>query len=383
MEYSVRPLMRRALLAAAVVVAAAPVAPVRASPPPPAIDASAWYLVGQDDALLAGRNERQQRPIASITKLMTAIVVLEHAGLSDIVRVSRSAAGVGESTVYLRAGEELTVATLLRAMLVRSANDAAEALALDVGKGSTSRFVALMNAKGRELDLTDTNFENPHGLDTRGHVSSARDTTTLVRYALGVPFIRDALSSSTVSLPGGRVFPTTDDLLVNWPPLVGGKTGHTRGAGWSQAAGAAARGATVYGTVLGSDTRSSRNSALEKLLTFGLTQYRRVVAIDASRVYAEAATGYGQPPVELVATQSVMRSLRRGVPLVERVVAPSSVALPVRKGQRLGRVEVYERNELVASSKLVATRAVAKPGLLGKARWYATRTAENLWGIVT
>ncbi len=383
MEYSVRPLMRRALLAAVVVIAAAPVAPVQASSPPPAIDASAWYLVGQDGALLAERNERQQRPIASITKLMTAIVVIEHAGLSDIVRVSPLAAGVGESTVYLRAGEELTIATLLRAMLVRSANDAAEALALDVGKGSTARFVALMNTKGEELGLTDTNFENPHGLDTRGHVSSARDTTTLVRYALGIPFIRDALSRSTVSLPGGRVFPTTDDLLVSWPPLVGGKTGHTRGAGWSQAAAAAARGATVYGTVLGSDTRSSRNDALEQLLAFGLTQYRPVTVIDASRTYAEAETGYGRPVVELVAPRSVARSIRRGVPLVERVVAPSSVALPVRKGQRLGRVEVYEQNELVASSNLVAAAAVSEPGLLGKARWFVTQTAENFLGIVT
>ena len=235
---------------------------------------------------------------------MTAIVVLERARLSDVVRVSSRAARVGESTVYLRAGEELTVAALLRAMLVPSANDAAEALALHVGKGSTSRFVALMNAKGDELGLVDTNFENPHGLDARGHVSSARDATILVRYALGVPFIRDALDRSTVVLPGGRDFPTTDDLLVSWPALVGGKTGHTREAGWSQAAGASAGGATVYGAVLGSDTRSSRNGALRDLPTYGLEQYRRIAAIDPGRGYAEAETGYGKGPVELVAPRA-------------------------------------------------------------------------------
>jgi D-alanyl-D-alanine carboxypeptidase len=290
---------------------------------------------------------------------------------------------VGESTVYLRAGEELTVAALLRAMLVRSANDAAEALALHVGKGSTSRFMARMNAKGKELGLTDTNFVNPHGLDARGHVSSARDTTALIRYALGVPFIRDALSRSTVSLPGGRAFPTTDDLLVSWPALVGGKTGHTRDAGWSEAAAARGGGVTVYGTVLGSDTRSSRNDALQELLEFGLAQYRRTTAIDARRAYTEADTGYGRPSVELVAPRAVVRTVRLGTPLVERVVGPSSVALPVRKGQRLGRVEVYDGNRLLASSNLVASAAVSEPGLLGKARWYATRTAENLWGIVT
>jgi len=381
-EYSVRPLMRRARLAAVVVLAAL-AAPAQASPPPTVVDAAAWYLEGRDGAFLAGNNEHEQRAVASITKLMTAIVVLERASLSDVVRVSPRAAGVGESTVYLRAGEELTVAALLRAMLVRSANDAAEALALHVGMGSTSRFVARMNAKGEELGLTDTNFVNPHGLDARGHVSSARDATALVRYALGVPFIRESLSTSTVSLPGGREFPTTDDLLVSWPALVGGKTGHTRAAGWSEAAAARAGGVTVYGTVLGSDTRSSRNDALQGLLEYGLAQYRRTTAIDASRVYTEAETGYGRPSVELVARRSAVRTVRLGTPLVERVVAPSSVALPVRKGQRLGRVEVYDGNRLVASSNLVAAAAVAEPGPMGKARWYATRTAANFWGIFT
>ena len=89
--------------------------------------------------------------MASITKLMTALVVLEHARLDDVVRVSPQAASIGESTVYLRAGEELTVAELLRATLIPSANDAAEALALHVGRGSADRFVGLMNAKAAQL----------------------------------------------------------------------------------------------------------------------------------------------------------------------------------------------------------------------------------------
>jgi D-alanyl-D-alanine carboxypeptidase (penicillin-binding protein 5/6) len=389
LEYSSTPVMRRALLSVVALLAAS-AAPVQASSADstrtadaPRVAASAWYLVGDDDAVLAQSGARRERAIASITKLMTAIVVLEQTGIPEVVRVSPRAAGVGESTVYLRAGEELTAGELLRAMLVRSANDAAEALALHVGKGSTSRFVALMNAKARELGLDDTNFENPHGLDAPGHVSSARDATVLVRYALGVPFIRDALSRSTVSLPGGRVFPTTDDLLVSWPALVAGKTGHTQDAGWSEAAAAKANGVTVYGAVLGSDTRSSRNDALQELLAFGLAQYRRTTAIDASRTYAKAETGYGRPPVQLVAPRTLVRSVRVGTRLVERTVAPSSVALPIRTGQRLGRVEVYAGNRLVASSNLVAATSVAEPGLLGKVRWHATRTAENLWGIVT
>ena len=379
--------MRRALLAVVALVAAlatlALASGVSAQTSQPAIAAESWYLVGDDGSVLARNADDRERAIASITKLMTAVVVLEHAKLGDVVRVSPQAAGIGESTVYLRAGEELTVAELLRAMLIPSANDAAEALASHVGDGSVDRFVELMNEKAAELGLTDTHFENPHGLDESGHVSSARDTTALVRFALGIPFIRDALSRESVSLPGDRTFPTTDDLLATWGPLVAGKTGHTRAAGWSQAA-AAQRGDTVvYGSVLGSGSRGGRNDALRELLTYGLDQYRTIQVIDSGRVYSTATTGYGQADVKLVAPRRVTRSLHLGRPLVERVIAPTALALPVEKGQRIGRVEVYDGNRLVAASTLVAAEDVADAGLLAKAEWYTTQTLRNAWEIVT
>lgn len=373
--------MRRALVAVAVALVAL-LTPFQAASAEPRIAAAAWYLVGEDGSVLARENAARPRAVASITKLMTALVALERAQLDDVVRVSPDAASLGESTVYLRAGEELTVADLIRATLVPSANDAAQALALHVGGGSVDRFVDLMNAKADELGLSDTNFENPHGLDQSGHVSSARDATALVRYALGIPFLRDALSRSSISLAGGRTFPTTDDLLVGWAPLVGGKTGHTRGAGWSQAAAAERAGVTVYGAVLGSATRRARNDALRELLSYGLAQYRRVQVIDARRVYATAETGYGQPDVDLVVHRSIVSTLRAGKPLVERVVAPTALALPVAKGQRVGRVEVFDGDRLVASSNLVAAEAVPGAGFFAKARWYASETVSNLWGIV-
>ena len=379
--------MRRALLAvvALVVVLAAPVRASSAEAPAaaPTIAAASWYLVGEDGAVLAGSQATTPRAMASITKLMTALVALEHAEPDDVVRVSPSAASIGESTVYLRAGEELTVADLVRATLIPSANDAAQALALYVGDGSADRFVELMNAKAAELGLSSTNFENPHGLDESGHVSSARDATVLVRYALGVPFVREAMSQTSVSLPGGRSFVTTDDLLVGWKPLVGGKTGHTREAGWSQTAAAERGGVTVYGTVLGSGSRGTRNDALRELLTFGLDQYSRVQVIDPARVYATAEVGYGRPDVELVAQQSIVGAVRNGKPLVERIVAPAALPLPVTAGVLVGRVEVYDGNRLVGASNLVTASSAADAGFFGKARWYATQTVRNAWEIVT
>jgi D-alanyl-D-alanine carboxypeptidase (penicillin-binding protein 5/6) len=382
-----RPGVRRGLTSAAAFLVAVlswtagSVAPARAADPAPKLAAAAWYLVGDDGAVLAEHDADQRRAIASITKLMTAIVTLERAGLSDEVTVAPRAASIGESTANLRTGERLTVSTLLRALLVASANDAADALASYVGDGSTARFVELMNAKAESLGLADTHFANPHGLDEPGHVSSAADVTKLLRYALGVPFIRDAVDRSSVELPGGREFPTTDDLLDSWPPLLGGKTGHTADAGWSETAAAHARGVTVYGTVLGGASRTARNEALQELLSYGLGQYRRVAAIDASRTYAEAETGYDRPTVGLVAPRTRAITLRQGTPLVERIVAPGVVELPVRKGQRLGKVEVYDGNLLVASSPLVAAVSVSEPSWLGKASWYAQQTAANLWGI--
>jgi D-alanyl-D-alanine carboxypeptidase (penicillin-binding protein 5/6) len=379
--------MRRALVVVVALVAAfaAPVGAttLRSAAQPPVVPAAAWYLVGDDGAVLASRNAHERRAMASITKLMTALVVLDNARLSDVVRVGPTAARVGESTMYLRTGDELTVADLLRGMLVPSANDAAEALALYVGRGSAERFVDLMNAKAKQLGLRDTHFENPHGLDEPGHVSSARDVTVLVRRALGIPFVRAALSRETLTLPGRPTLETTDDLLGSWPPLVAGKTGHTGNAGWAEAAGARAHGTTVYGAVLGSSSRADRNVALKDLLQYGLARYRPVRVVSATRVYARAKTGYGKRPVDLVAPRAIVRPVRTSVSLTERTVAPTSVTLPVRKGQPLGRVDVYEGKRLVASSRLVAASGVSVPGLPGKTLWFATRTAENLWGIVT
>ncbi len=379
----------KGLLAAAcaLVVCATPVRAANVASAPEAatieLPAAAWYLVGEDGTRLAHHDADSPRAIASITKLMTAIVTLEHARLSDVVTVGSRSSAVGESTANLRTGEQLSVSELLRAMLVASANDAAEALALHVGDGSTERFVAMMNAKARELGLESTTFRNPHGLDESGHLSSARDAALLVRYALGIPFIRDALERTSVELPGGRVLDTTDELLGDWPLLVGGKTGHTADAGWSEAAAARARGVTVYGSVLGTRGPDERDAALRDLLSFGLERYRRVAVIDSSRVYADAETGYGRPAVELVAPRAHVLPVYERKSLVERVIAPRVVELPVRRGERIGRVEVYDGKRLVAYSNLVAASSVSEPGLAGKIAWYAKRTAHNVWGLVS
>ena len=142
-------------------------------------------------------------------------------------------------------------------------------------------------------------------------------------------------------------------------------------------------GVTVYGTVLGRRDETARNDALQTLLQYALERYRRVVAIDAGRVYAEAKTGYGRPKVELVPAHGALRTIPERTPLVERIVAPASVTLPVRAGQRLGSITVLAHGHVLAFAPLVARAGVSEPGIGGKLAWYAKRTAHHLWGLVT
>ena len=128
--------------------------------------------------------------MASITKLMTALVTLENARPMDMVTVSPQAVAPGGSSIFLTAGERLRVRDLLAAALIQSANDSAFALAAEVGDGSIKRFVGMMNAKAEELGLDGTHYVRPDGLDVAGHVSTARDTLRLARVAMRQPLVR-------------------------------------------------------------------------------------------------------------------------------------------------------------------------------------------------
>jgi len=347
----------------------------------PSISARA-YLVenGANGDVLASRAPRARVAIASITKLMTVLVALEHYKLSDVVTVDAPSTAVGESTIDLRPGERITVRDLLKAALIQSANDAADALAAHMGTG---RFVALMNAKAHELGLTDTHFVRPDGLDAPGHVSSARDVTLLARAAMRIRFVRDTVRERADTISGGRTIHTWNDLLSTFPHVLGVKTGHTNAAGWSQVAAVRGTGVTIYATLLGGPSRERRNEDLAALLAWGLARYRVVPVIDGTRVYASAATPYGKGALSLVAGKPLVHVVRVDRPLVERVVAATAVSLPVRRGERLGEVRVYAGRTLIGSRPLVASRSVARPDALGRTTWYAGRTLRHMWGWVT
>lgn len=365
------------LAAAAVLAAPAPAAP-------PAVQAEAYVVQNASTGeVLAERDPTRHLPIASITKLMTVLVTLEHADVADVVTITPGSASVGESTIYLRPGEQLTVADLIRAALIQSANDAANALAVHVGRGSVTRFVALMNAKARALGLRDTHFANPSGLDARGNYSSARDVTKLARVAMNKPFVRETVRLRTAEIGGDRELFTWNDLLGRFPGLLGVKTGHTDAAGWSQVAAARGRGFTIYATLLGAPTREERNADLAQLLAWGLSRFRPVALIEQGRAYARVPTAFGRPDVGVVPLRGAAAVVRVDRLLTERVVVPERVELPVRKGQRLGDVRIYDGAELIASSPLVAAASISKPGLAARVAWYAEETLDSIGDLVT
>ncbi|MBA3413581.1 MAG: D-alanyl-D-alanine carboxypeptidase [Actinobacteria bacterium] len=347
----------------------------------PRVDARAFLVQnGANGEIVYEHDARERLPIASITKLMTALVVVERAPLDARVVVSASAVGVPGSTIGLRAGERLTVRELLEASLIQSANDAANALAAHVGRGSIPRFVELMNRRARLLGLADTHFTRPDGLDDAGHLSSARDVTKLARVAMQRPAIRTIVAKRRETIAGGRSLHTWNDLLGTFPGVVGVKTGHTSAAGWSEVAAARGAGFTIYATLLGGSTRNGRNDDLRELLRYGLSRYRPFAVISAGRIYGRVSTEFGRKPIEAVATRALVRVVRVDRPLVERVVVRTVVTLPIRRGAALGEVRIYDRGALIGRRRLVAARAVGRPGLSGRTAWYAGRALSQIRG---
>jgi D-alanyl-D-alanine carboxypeptidase len=369
--------VRRLVLVA--VAACALAAPVLAAPPQ--VTGRAFLVEnGTTGQVLLAHDARERVPIASITKLMTVLLTLEHTRPDDVVTVAPQAAEVGESSANLRAGERLTVRELLEAALIQSANDAADALAYYVGHGSEARFVAMMNARARQLGLRNTHYVRPDGLDAPGHVSSAHDVTLLARMLMHRPLVRQIVRMRSATISGGETLHTWDDLLSTYPGVFGVKTGHTSLAGWSQVAAARRDGLTIYATLLGSPDRSTRNADLTKLLDWGFSRYRQAALVVKGRQYARAELGYGRSPVPLVAAGSLTPWVRTDLPLVRRVVAADAADLPVTKGQTLGRVELYQRGRLLGRVPLVAARSAGRPGLAGRVAWYARRTLDHVGG---
>ena len=245
---------------------------VPAVPDEPVLEAAAWIVVDvASETVLVEHNADEERPMASVTKLMTALVVRRHADLDSRVRVSQSAADVGEAEVGLVAGEVWSVRDLLAAVLVRSGNDAAYALAEHVG-GDLPGFADLMNEMAAELGLQHSHFINPHGLDADGHYTSAYDLSVIAQAVLEDDVLAQFTRTGIIRFkpaPDGtdRIARNTNRLLNRYPGVVGLKTGFTGKAGRVLVSAFEAEGQMFTAVVMGSEDHFADTAALLDYVT--------------------------------------------------------------------------------------------------------------------
>jgi D-alanyl-D-alanine carboxypeptidase (penicillin-binding protein 5/6) len=308
------------------------------------------------------RRPDARRPIASTTKLMTALLAIEDGGLSRVVRAIRYRPTFSsESVVGLRAGEKLTEADLLRALLVVSANDAAMTIAATSG-GTVQSFVRRMNRRAQELGLKNTHYANPIGLDDPGNYSSARDLATLTRELRKHRFFRRVVNSETVTLQSGRSrgpLTNRNTLLFEAPWVDGVKTGFTTQAGDVLVASGHKRGVRLISAVLGEPDKATRNRDSLTLLNYGFSRYHRVRAVVRGSVKARVPIAHrAGATLPLVASRTVHRVVRRGERFQYRLSVPDQVDGPVHYGDRIGKVVVEERGKPVASVALTAALEV-------------------------
>jgi serine-type D-Ala-D-Ala carboxypeptidase (penicillin-binding protein 5/6) len=340
-----------------------------ASAAPPRLTAkSAIVIDARSGAVLFQQQADKRRAIASTTKLMTALLVLEHTRQSEVFPAPAYHPSPGESVIGLRKGERMSVHDLLRAMLLPSANDAAHALAVHVGR-TEPRFVRMMNAEARKLDLTETHYSTPIGLDDPGNYSTARNLANLARLDMRHPAFAKIVDMPRASLLTGshpRLVTNRNDLVADYPFVDGVKTGHTLDAGYVLVGSAHGHGAHVISVVLADPSEATRDADTLALLRYGIDQYRRVRPVVAGKTVASAKIRWRDQKAALTPAGNVALTLRRGTPLAVRVDAPTRLEGPLPARKKVGNVRVMVDGKVVKTVPLVTAAEVPGAGLLRK-----------------
>lgn len=359
----------RRTLALAVVLTAAAAAPASAAERPPSVPGARAAIVvdARDGTVMFAKHPDAERAIASTTKLMTALLALERAKPSNVFTAPAYHAMPAESRINLREGERMTVHDLLEALLLESANDAAETLAEGVSR-SREAFVAEMNARAKDLGLEHTSYANPIGLDEAGNYSSARDLASLARVLMQRPRFARIVDMPEARLESGtrpRVVDNRNDLISEYPWVSGVKTGYTANAG-NVLVGAAdgPGGARVISVVLGEPTEAARNSETLALLRWGLGRFQRVRVLDPRRTVAQADIEYHDGSARLVPRRGAVLTIRDGQRVRRRTNAPDEVKGPLEAGARVGTVTVLLDGRPVRRVALVTAEKVPGAGTL-------------------
>ncbi len=348
---------------------------------------SAILMDADSGTVIYEKNSHEALPPASITKIMTMLLVAEaidegRLKLTDKVQTSEYAASMGGSQIFLEPGEEMTVEEMLKAVAMASANDASVALAEKLA-GSEEEFVRMMNARAAELGMKDTHFVNCNGLPAEGHVSSARDIAIMSRELLKHEFVtrytgayQDYLRQNTEK-PFWLV--NTNKLVRFYSGVDGLKTGFTSEAKFCLSATAKRGGFRLIAVVMGEPDAKTRNAEISRMFDYGFAQFANYPIYKTGDVMGTLLISKGERArVPLVAKHSysvLIRKNEKGEPIRHELKLQHPVTAPVKAGQVVGKLIVYR------GDKVVAEFPVEAPETIGKANWWTLfkRSAGRLF----
>ena len=302
-------------------------------------------------------NSRDRLPMASTTKVMTALLAIEHGDLTAQVTCSQNAFGVSGTSIYLAQGETLTLEEMLLGLMLASGNDAAVAISEHIGE-TTAQFVAMMNARAKEIGAANTRFANPHGLPDDDHYTTAYDLALIAREAMGNPVFRGLVSTERASIPwAGRDYDrqlrNKNRLLSSYPGATGIKTGYTSRAGRCLVFGASRDGMELVGVVLGC---ADWFDEAERLLDGCFATYAMTRVLGPMESAGTiAVTGGKKAQISMCLMDTLSAPLAEGESAQIVLDVPQSLAAPVYPGMSLGTAHLVVGGRTYGSCEVVAS----------------------------
>nr|WP_265333482.1 MULTISPECIES: D-alanyl-D-alanine carboxypeptidase family protein [Eubacteriales Family XIII. Incertae Sedis] len=342
------------------------------------VDAKAAVLMDATSGeVLFAQNAHKRLPPASVTKVMTMLLILEACesgkiNLSDTVTISERAAAMGGSQMYMEPGEQHTVEELLMGVAMASANDGAVALAEHLA-GSVEMFVERMNKRAAELDMKDTNFVNTNGLPVSNHYTSAYDiaimSKALIRFPETQKWFTKWQATIKVGLPGKEKdfgLTNTNRLIKIYPGAIGIKTGFTQDAGYCLSGAAERNGTRLIGVILGASTSKVRFAEISKMFDYGFSNFESVKVAKKGQVQKALKLEKGTPSkIDVVMEDDVAVLVKKGKKnsIKTKVEMKGYVPLPLKRGQQLGELVVYQDGVEKERFPIVAAESAKKASI--------------------
>lgn len=323
---------------------------------------SAIVIEASSGDVIWSKNCNEKKPMASTTKIMTALVALSNCDIQKTVKISPLAVGVEGSSIYLYNGEELTMEQLLYAMLLESANDAAAAIAIEVG-GSIEGFADMMNSMAKKLGLESTSFENPHGLDGENHYTTAKELALITREAMNNETFRKIVSTYKTTIPlnntnGVRLLINHNKLLKSYDGAIGVKTGFTKKSGRCLVSAAERDGVEYICVTLNAPSDWNDH---KRLLDYASSLYeRKTLCSEGEYTYTLPLVGADGDSVVASNKDSLSVILPRDCSNIEYVIElPRFHFGGVNEGEELGRLLFMLDGKVIAQTPMCADKAVA------------------------